>query len=670
MAKIQIQNPGAQFLHERNTSLHKSDEVENVVGYLRQNGEKISESPSDKIASHLGFLASKDHVNDGILTGEPESIDRQIETNIIIDPSEIPESYFDLQRKIAWEEGYGAVEIDDNLRSEAAKVIAADQRYSLKTWADYIADNDIYPDWFKVYAFDGVSKLGKFDKQKRDFSIRNSGTITPYPEISRSALSQVYDWVNGVRVEGEEVEGPYGKPEDPDFDSDKDAEFQKALKTGRFDKLYVYALEYVKEGDITPEQRQELKGDWKLYPQDSDPYSLHYDLHGFGLDWCTSTGIKTAQQHLKGGDFYVYYTNDDEDIARIPRVAVRMENGKVREVRGIDAHQEMEPVMADIVSTKLAELPGGEQYVIKARDMKQITAIEKAISTDPNVKLSSADVRLLYEMDHDVLGFGHGGSDPRIDALRSQRGERDRTEIFRLMPEVIHEQLQTAFIAYMQVSEHLGSEIIMPRQLERIFAYKDREWQGGVYSYLVKELINNRSRHQLVVTPIIEATPEQIVSLAEEFGKKQTKATYIENSLYRPGLYSGKDLCAVGEQSGAIGNNSVKLSLIPSKFDKQLYPKSVSRQKKALELKQDDQPQLNFQVPSLIESVSYWYALRAGGNPMDDNTHDITSIQHFNLDPKSLYGRLCVPVSSVYNGRASLSSANINDSGRTRLSVG
>ena len=86
-------------------------------------------------------------------------------------------------------------------------------------------------------------------------------------------------------------------------------------------------------------------------------------MQGHGTGWCTA-GESTANMQLQGGDFYVYYTRDEDGKDTVPRVAVRMQEGTVAEVRGVNAAQELEPVMADITSERLQDLPG---FVSKSR---------------------------------------------------------------------------------------------------------------------------------------------------------------------------------------------------------------------------------------------------------------------------------------------------------------
>lgn len=142
---------GSQFLHEKNPRLHHSREIEVVVGYLRANGEKIPNEPAAKIQAYLGLLAHEQYVNDGILTGDPESTTRQVEAGVI-SINNFPESYFELQKKIDCEKGDGLRDIPPDYRASLVEFIQADQRGSLAVWAEHLTAC-AYPDWFTYYAW-------------------------------------------------------------------------------------------------------------------------------------------------------------------------------------------------------------------------------------------------------------------------------------------------------------------------------------------------------------------------------------------------------------------------------------------------------------------------------------------------------------------------------------
>ena len=68
--------------------------------------------------------------------------------------------------------------------------------------------------------------------------------------------------------------------------------------------------------------------------------SLAQSLRSWNTGWCTA-GTRTAAHQLSMGDFYVYYTQDEEGKDVVPRVAIRMEDGSVAEVRGINPDQNL-----------------------------------------------------------------------------------------------------------------------------------------------------------------------------------------------------------------------------------------------------------------------------------------------------------------------------------------
>jgi hypothetical protein len=659
-----MQTPGSSFLHERNPNLHTSPEVEIVADYLRNGGEAIPNEPADKVSAYLGFLANREYVNDGILTGDQSSIDRQIAAHVI-DAADVPDGYFELQRRIAREQGHGDVQITSETRKQMVEAVQADQRSGLGKWVEYLGGDDGgYPNWFKHYTWASVTKLGTYDKDKSEFQKRSRGTTAPYPELNREALAYVYDVLNKSRVQGEQVNG-----------GANDAQLQKLLKSGNFGKLYAHAVLEVTPD--SPELRNEIRGSWTKFNQTDDPRTarrLSGSLQGHGTGWCTA-GESTATMQLRGGDFYVYYTRDEDGKDSVPRVAVRMEQGEVAEVRGVNAAQELEHEMADITAERLQDLPGGEEYIRKAQDMKRLTAIEKRTTANPNADLTAEELRFLYELDHEIQGFGYE-TDPRIGEIRAMRGDKDKPELARILPESIREQLSSAFASYKTVAEQLGSKqrlfrkgetTLSPNELERLFAAKDKEWQAnGTYDYLVEQLIESGARFNLVATPNVEASEAQIVALAENFGKDQPYSTYVYDELYRKGRYTGR------EWSGNAGNAPVRLSLIPSRPDSQISYKPANEQMRLLRERQTSRPELQARVPSLLDAVTYWYSLRAQGDKLDDSSaYDKTFIRHFDLDPKTVDRWAFVPCSYVRDGgRPRLFYSDAVDGGAARLAVG
>lgn len=654
------QETGSQFIHERTPQFHASTEVESVVGYLRVGGENIPNSPADKISAYLGFLASADHVNDGVLTGDQSSIDRQIDTHVI-DYDDVPQGYFDLQQRIAREQGHGDIDITPQMKDQLVEAVQADQHAGLSKWVEYLGGEDGgYPNWFKHYAWNSMTKLGSFDKEKQAFQKRSRGTTAAYPELNREALAYVYDTLSKAKIEGEDVTGD-------------DEKLRTLVNSANFGKLYTHAI--LETTPDSPELRGETRGSWTLYQQTSDPRTarrLAGSLQGHGTGWCTA-GESTAASQLQGGDFYTYSTRDEDGKDTVPRIAIRMQSGKVAEVRGVNASQELEPVMADIAVERLAGLPGGESYIKKADDMKRLTNIEKKITDNPDVELAANEVRFLYELDRAVEGFGYE-RDPRIDEIRKLRGERDMPELSRILPESIRQQLETSFTAYQTIMSEISPQkrfgrsreaTVTQATFEQLFAGKDKLWkENGTYDHIIERLVKEGVRHTLVpLMPSTVTSESEIMALAEKFGENQPHPTYVYDEMYRKNQYTDK------EWSGKSGSQSVDFALMPSGYDPELGRRPAAEQATIWKNMQRDKPHLNYQIPSLRQAVSYWYALRAKGDTLN---FDTTYTRHnLDLEAKRFGGGSSVPSSCVSDdGKPLLFRSSASNGGDARLLVG
>ncbi|HPC31215.1 MAG TPA: hypothetical protein PK119_02015 [Candidatus Paceibacterota bacterium] len=405
------ENLGEQFLHQQNPELHKSEYVQHEKERLKRAGKEVSQKPAEEIANWMKLL-ERTHLGH---RDDPEVLNRIKESyhkKYLIKPEDIPESYFDNQRRIARELGYGDIEITDEMKQEAAETIRADQKATLDLWLDYFLspDSDSYPMWAKYWAFEGMTKLGSYDKEKHVFSRRDKNTVAPYPDLNREALAYVLDAI----IKKANQENIPLDQENP--------EFQKLLQGANFGKLYSWAIE-----KVTPTEENELleiRGKWVKYPQGSDPTPLVESLQGHGTGWCT-VGEHTARKKLQKGDFYVYYSYDKNGKPTIPRIAIRMEGKRIAEVMGIAHEQNLDPQIAqtDILTNKLKEFDiEGKRYQKRSDDMKKLTEIEK--KHKQGISLSKEELRFLYEIDEEIIeGFGLY-KDPRIEEIIEQRNIR------------------------------------------------------------------------------------------------------------------------------------------------------------------------------------------------------------------------------------------------------
>lgn len=427
-------------LHDKYPELHKSDDVtKSTQRSAELEGHKPVSQPAEKLEIWMDTL-EKIHI------GRDPKVAERIKTiyhkQHVMRPDQVPESYFEQQRRIAREQGHGDIDIPDQVRAEMATTITRDQERSLDSWIDYLSSADAaYPMWFKYYTFRNITRLADFDKEKGEFPKRSKSTTSIFPDINREALAYMADSLAahyGIKDRMAEGEPSQLDPTTKQL-LDSDANFAK---------LYKHAIE--KSQPAHAESLDVVDGQWVRYDQGSSGAELAATLQGYGTGWCTA-GEGTAQMQLDAGDFYVYYSKDTQGEYKVPRVAIRMEQGKVAEVRGIEANQNLEGDLVEIAEAKLADLPGAEAYKQKAEDMRRLTKIEHQLRDDPAASLSDADLRFLYELDRKIQGFGYE-RDPRIDEILLDRDKRlDLAHLLNLDPSQVSlnsSEAQNADIKY------------------------------------------------------------------------------------------------------------------------------------------------------------------------------------------------------------------------------
>ena len=338
----------------------------------------------------------------------------------VIKPENIPDAYFQNQVRLARERGYGNIELTEEDKRRMTEEVIDDQKKSLDKWIEYFLydeESKSYEMWEKYWVFQGLQNLGKYDKETGKFSKRDKSTVYPFPPVEREYIFTTLKLME-------------------DFLKDKKSEedIKQALSTGNFKLLYEYVI---KQSFLKGEhQSNSTDGKWIKYEQGSDYNILRNSLQGYYTGWCTAAGENFAKDQLAGGDFYVYYSLDENGEAKVPRIAIRMDGkDKIGEIRGIADNQNMEPEMMSILEEKLKEFPDRDKYLKKENDMKLLTLIDKKVND--NIDLTLEELKFLYEIDGQIIGFGYR-KDPRIEEIKRKRNERrDYSLIFNVKEEEV-----------------------------------------------------------------------------------------------------------------------------------------------------------------------------------------------------------------------------------------
>jgi len=395
-------------LHLKNPELQTSPEVEQAVKRQEQKtGENIPNDPADRIEAYM------DRLENIFLNPDENKRERNLEMfrdkiydALIMKRENFPESYFELQQRIARERGQAVEVIPADVREQMKTVAIEDQKASLDAWMDYLTSSDaVYPAWFKFFVWKNITKLSQLDKERGEFKKRTDSTVAPFPDIYREPLAQIADIYEQVKTDNKTLKEP---------------EIKEAFSK-KFPALYAELIQ--KSLAASMENREEIRGAWIKYEQgrDGDAEKLFQSLKGKGTGWCTA-GHSTAAAQIESGDFYVYYTNDMSGEAKQPRLAIRMDNNKINEVRGILPHQNVEPQMQEMLDSKLKDFGSeADVYRKKSADMKFLTALEH--KHKDGLSFTKDDLLFLYEVNAPIESFGYD-KDPRINELRMGRNTK------------------------------------------------------------------------------------------------------------------------------------------------------------------------------------------------------------------------------------------------------
>lgn len=444
-------------LHLKNPELQTSPEVQRAVEREEQKTwEKVPNDPAKRIEVYM------DRLENIFLNPDERKRERNLEMlrdkiydALIIKRENFPDSYFELQKRIARERGQAVEEIPENVREQMMDVAIEDQRASLDAWMDYLTSEDaVYPAWFKYFVWRNVTKLSQFDKGRGEFKKRTDSTVAPYPDIYREPLAQIADIYEKIKADNKNLKEP---------------EIRESFSK-KFPNLYAELIS--KSLAASMENREEIRGEWIKYEQgrDGDAEKLFQSLEGKGTGWCTA-GHSTAQTQIENGDFYVYYTNDSTGEPTQPRLAIRMDgNNRIGEVRGILPHQGVEPIMQETLDGKLSEFGReAEAYHKKSKDMRMLTALEK--KRENNEVFTKDDLVFLYEINDTIKGFGYH-KDPRIGELRQGRNlEEDILVVFECTRDEIAHMLSQVNENTKVYVGHLEPGIFqkLPENLEYVY---------------------------------------------------------------------------------------------------------------------------------------------------------------------------------------------------------
>ena len=397
----------------------------NIISYeVKPNDLKEKKERLEKYLDKLDRVQSKaiskeEHV---------DTLKKLYYDRYVIKSENVTDGYFKLLEKRYLDEGHGHHnlvnpdnEIDKELKEQHINVIIREQKDSLDTWLNYFLskDSDYLPMWAKVWAFQGMLGIGNLNKEKDGYGRRSNTSVNPFVSLDSEILGKCVELVK------------------ESFDNKEitDKEVDKLVSSGSFAKLYGKLLANKKQLKVSSNEGIWVKYNYETSEEadkkikagiEPEYLRLYNSLQGYNTGWCTAGSKETAKQQIcggesyQGGDFYVYYTKDNNNEYKIPRIAIRMNKNQIGEIRGISENQNIESNMDSVLEEKLKEFPDGKLYQKKVHDMKMLTQI---YDNYKKRNLTREELLFIYEINGKISSFGFE-RDPRIEEIIEKRDKR------------------------------------------------------------------------------------------------------------------------------------------------------------------------------------------------------------------------------------------------------
>ena len=428
---------GSKVLSLVNFESKHKDIVESSFNKARQNKEKLPGKNNERrnfaYLSRLSNMVEKygDKVEQKLWEASAE--------NVVMDYEDIPEAYWKQQEQILRDNGQGR-----KLSEYEKKILAEDlidkQRQSITSWANYLGGKNCpYPLWFKVYAFDGISKMSNaLNLDDADYNRRDNTTALSFPKLNAEILAKVYRQINDFY--GVDKENWLAQHSD-------DEKLVSLVKSANFPKLYAKELVDTKVIIKTPERTEDVHGDWFEYKlgDEEEIASL-----AEGTRWCV-VDPNVAHNYLTYGQYSNpeeyddydddYYDYDDAEVenseakfiifrledpnspgvyASNGSASIRLDpDGIVDEISGLNDGQAVEDALVPIVKEKTISLPGGEKYLQKFDDKQALIRLDKKMEKGQD--LTKEELSFLYELDRPIATLDtYNRKDPRIPELKEK----------------------------------------------------------------------------------------------------------------------------------------------------------------------------------------------------------------------------------------------------------
>ena len=453
---------GSKVLSLVNFESKHKDIVESSFNKARNKKEKLPGKNNER--RNFAYLSRLDRMIEKHGDKVEQKLWAASAENVVMDYEDIPDAYWKQQEQILRDNGQGR-ELSRYEKEILAEDLIDKQRQSITSWANYLGDKNCpYPLWFKVYAFDGISKMSNtLNLDDADYNRRDNTTALSFPKLNAEILAKVYRQINDFY--GVDKENWLAQHSD-------DEKLVSLVKSANFPKLYAKELVDTKVILKTPERTEDIHGDWFEYklgdeeeiaslaegtkwcvvdpnvahnylvygqygnPEEDDDYDQDYEDEDWEDDDYEDDDYDDDDQaetyehddvevENPEAKFIIFRLEDPSSpgvFASNGSASIRLDpDGTVAEVSGLNDGQAVEDALVPIVKKKALSLPGGEKYLQKFDDKQTLIKLDNKMKEGED--LTKEELSFLYELDRPIATLDtYNREDPRIPELKEKYG--------------------------------------------------------------------------------------------------------------------------------------------------------------------------------------------------------------------------------------------------------
>ena len=319
-------------------------------------------------------------------------------------------------------QGLPLIEYTESEMNKDYERLRQDQVDSINSWTEYLGNKEVsFPTWFKIYTFNSVIKMGRYNQLDGKYENRDKSTIAPYPKVSPAALALTLDAVNDF----------FGQDKEKWFTEHTDDDQLNAIvKSGNFGKIYTHFFKETYKTIPTPERTEDIKGEWfDFYPGQETELAEAAQ----GTPWCIAsehqgayylkTNLNIANNKARFRLFKLENESSVDGMSKTACASIRFNTeGKVDEISGLKNgdRQTVEDSLIPIVEQEVLKYPLNPEkhFKEKFRDKKELIRLQDKAKKGEEITLD--EYAFLYEKNREIFTLDtYKGPDLKIAELRN-----------------------------------------------------------------------------------------------------------------------------------------------------------------------------------------------------------------------------------------------------------